>query len=92
MRERAAPQGREEVDGVVDEEGVGVGERTLVGRLRRKKRPTRGGASGGLVEVSGEEAAERRRARRHGAGGSVAGFLVEQVVGVDGALSQCHGP
>lgn len=48
VRERAAPQGGQEVDGVVDEEGVGVGEGALVGRPGRK-RPARGGASGRVV-------------------------------------------
>jgi hypothetical protein len=48
VRERAAPQGGEEVDGVVDEEGVGVGERALVDRLGRRRRRS-AAAPGGMA-------------------------------------------
>lgn len=73
VRERAPPQGGEQVDGVVDEERIRVGKGSLVGRCRRRRRLTRSAASGGAVEVGREKAAEHL-ARRHGAGGDVGAF------------------
>lgn len=60
MRESAAPQRGEEVDGVVDEEGIRVRQGAVV-YPRRRRRGTRGAASDGI----GEEAAQRLARRRH---------------------------
>lgn len=60
VREGAAPQGGDEVDGIVDEESVGVREGALVDRRRRRSAAPEEVDTGG-----GKEAAKRCARRRH---------------------------